>query len=91
MSADRKLDRTQLEDEVVALLERIRPIMAGHQPEVQGAVLADCLAMWLAGYHVPRNTKATRKIRDELLAIHAQQVAKLIPINAQLLGTDHEC
>jgi hypothetical protein len=36
-----------------ALVERIRPILAGQSPEVVGAALADLLAILLAGYHPP--------------------------------------
>lgn len=31
------------------LVEAIRPLLAGFQPEIQSSVLADLLAMWLAG------------------------------------------
>ncbi len=59
----------------------ISPILAGHPPRVQGAVLADLLAMWLAG-HMASTRKATDAVRDAILAMHIDVVRKLIPINA---------
>lgn len=32
------------------LVDRIRPILAGHMPDIQGAVIADLLAIFLAGH-----------------------------------------
>ena len=34
--------------EVTHLVEQIKPILSGKPHEIQGAVLADCLAIWLA-------------------------------------------
>ena len=53
---------------VILLVERIRPILEnqvfpllkGHPPEMQGCVLADLLAIWLAGHHVAGDEDATR-------------------------------
>jgi len=33
------------------MIEQIRPILAGHPPGVQGAVLADLQAIWAPGIH----------------------------------------
>lgn len=55
----------------------IASILAGHPPQVQGATLADLLAMWLAGFLTDDAT------RDELLTAHIELVRKLIPINAE--------
>jgi hypothetical protein len=73
--------------EVVAIIAQIRPLLAGHVPEVQGAVLADLLAIWLAGHHVAGDEDATRKMRAELLAMHCTKVRELTSINAKIGGT----
>lgn len=67
--------------EVVALVDQIRPILHGRGEMIQGAVLADLLAMWLAG-HVGPDAEA---LRAELLAMHIDAVRKLIPVNEVML------
>jgi hypothetical protein len=54
---------------------------------VQGAVLADLLAIWLAGHHVAGDEDATRKMRAELLSMHCTMVRELTSINAKIVGT----
>ena len=79
----------------MALVEKIRPVLEAHvfpllkrhPPEMQGAVLADLLAIWLAGHHVAGDEDATRVMRAELLAVHCAQVRELTWINAKKLGT----
>jgi hypothetical protein len=58
---------------VFELIDRIRPILAGNHPAVQGAVLADLLAMWLAGHPA--------ELREALLALHVDKALQLVPIN----------
>jgi hypothetical protein len=41
--------RQQQMDETFDLVFRINPLLAGREPSVQGAVLADLVARWLAG------------------------------------------
>jgi hypothetical protein len=65
------------------LMERVRPMFAGINPEIVGAVLADLLATLLAGHIVDGDPKATRQLRKELLQFHILQVRRLIPINEQ--------
>jgi hypothetical protein len=80
---------------IIRLVERIRPILEsqvfpllkGHPPEMQGCVLADLLAIWLAGHHVPNDAGATRTMRAELLAMHCSQVRFLTSTNAKMIGT----
>lgn len=66
--------------EVTHLVEQIKPILAGKHPGIQGAVLADCLAIWLAGH--------PKELRDDLLKMHLEKVAELVPVNAKILGTE---
>lgn len=72
---------------ITRLVERIKPILAHQAPAIQGAALADCLAIWLAGHHVPGDEDATRTMRAELLAMHCFKVRELVPINARIIGT----
>ena len=71
--------------QVIALVERIRPLLAGQPSAVQGAVLSDCVAIWLAGHRVEGDEEATRKLRAELLAMHCSKVRELTEINAGII------
>jgi hypothetical protein len=73
--------------EVIAIVEQIRPLLAGKAPEVQGAALADLLAIWLAGHHVEGNANATRKMRADLMAMHCFEVRRLTAVAAKIIGT----
>lgn len=57
--------------------ERIKPLLAGHPPELQGAVLADLISLWLAG-HAP-------SIRKEILDGLVGLIHALTPVNEMLL------
>jgi hypothetical protein len=72
---------------VTAMVEQIKPVLAGRQAPLQGAALADCLAIWLAGHHVEGDIDATRALRAELLALHCQSVRQLVELNARIMGT----
>lgn len=56
---------------VERLSMRIRPLLAGHPPQIQGAVLADLVSVFIAGHHPA--------FREELLAMHLDTVRKLVP------------
>ncbi len=73
--------------EIVKLVDRIRPLLAGISPEIQGAALADCLAIWLAGHDIPGDRIATWEWRDDLMENHWVTVRDLISINAKIMGT----
>lgn len=60
------------------IVERIRPLLAGHHPAVQSAVVADLLAMWLAGHE--------HDIREALLDSHLGLVRELVPVNVAAMG-----
>jgi hypothetical protein len=71
---------------VEALVRKIMPLLKGKSPEVQGAALADLLAMWLAG-HLDRDDpegEKTRLIREATLELHLMAVRALIPINYEM-------
>jgi hypothetical protein len=55
-----------------AIVAGIKPLLAGHEPAIQGAALAELLALWLAGHHPA--------IRGEILALHVSAVGQLLPV-----------
>jgi hypothetical protein len=69
-------------EEVFAIVQRVRPLLAGKPPQIQGAVLADLTATFIGGYGVVGNAEATDVLRDELLKMHVDTVKRLIPVNA---------
>jgi hypothetical protein len=72
--------------EIAHVVELIKPILAGREPIVQGAVLADLLAIWLAGHQVEGDAEATRKLRGDILATHLLMVEELTAVNARIIG-----
>jgi len=73
--------------EVADLVNEIKPILAGRRAEVQGAALADLLAIWLAGHVIFGDAEKTRKMRATLLAEHCAAVRQLTDLNAHIMGT----
>jgi hypothetical protein len=57
--------------EMLNLSERLKAELAGKPPPVQGAALADMLAIWLAGHH-------PAEVREELLRNHIGAVRALL-------------
>jgi len=74
--------------EIVELAERIKPILAGREPALQSAVLAELTSLWLAGHFVPGDREQTADIRARLLAAYCQLVLDLTKVNAKEIGTD---
>ena len=64
--------------QVLGIVEQIKPLLAGREPSVQGAVLAELLALWLAG-HLPS------ELREVLLSAHIEAVRGLTKVNAKIL------
>lgn len=61
--------------------DAIKPLLTGHPPPLQGAILADLLALYLAG-HAP-------DLREDILQITINTIRRLIPVNeANLFGPD---
>ena len=84
------------EEQAHELVQEIMPILAGHCPGVQGAVLADLVAMHLAG-HVAISQKSeqetlaqTRELRNTLLTQFVITIERLIPVNAAMMGAPHD-
>jgi hypothetical protein len=55
------------------IVEQVKPLLAGHDPAVQGAALADLLSLWLAGHHPD--------LRERMLTMLIEGVRALIPFN----------
>ena len=61
-----------------ALMDCIAPILAGRSPELQGAVIADMTALWLAGHRVQGDRAEGDRVREKLLQLHATHVRELV-------------
>jgi hypothetical protein len=70
--------------EVMALVQAISPLLVGRSHWVQGAVLADLLAMWLAGHIVRGDPRQTKKVREQMLKSHLIAVRALIDPNYKM-------
>lgn len=69
-----------LPDDVGALVDEIKPLLAGHSPALQGAVLADLVSIWIAGHHP--------KLRKIMFDMHVMAVPRLVEINDKILFGD---
>ena len=63
------------------IVDQIRSLLAGLPAEVQSAILADLLAIHLAGHIVRGNAVETDKLRERVLDLHLSLVRALLPIN----------
>ena len=63
-----------------ALVDAVKSILGGHPAELQGAVLADLIALWVAGHRVSGDRAEGNEVRAELLALHSQHVGELVPM-----------
>ena len=68
-----------------ALLDRIKPLLAGSDAELQGAVICDLAALWIAGHRMPDRAEGDR-MRAELLQLHTAHVRELVQM--YLKGVD---
>jgi hypothetical protein len=71
---------------IAAIVAQIKPLLAGKPPDMQGAVLADLLAIWLAGHTVTGDQAATNELREDVLGMHLTQMRPLIAVNAKIMG-----
>jgi hypothetical protein len=66
--------------EVLAIAERIKPHLAGRSPEIQGAVLAELLSVFIAGHY-----KGGSDLMDRVLNMHVEMVRQLVPSSIEAL------
>lgn len=71
----------EIERSVERLWPAVKAELAGQGPMVQGAILADLTAIWLAGHVVPGDAAATKRLRDKILRAHITGVWDLVPVN----------
>ena len=76
--SDASADAAGFGEEVDALLERIMPFLAGHDPELQGAVVTDLAALWIAGHRIAGDRAEGDAMRAELLEMHTRHVRELV-------------
>jgi adenine deaminase len=65
---------------IISLVEDIKPLLAGHAPVVQGAALAELLAIWIGGHHA---SASTVDMRNKLLEAHILTVRALVALAEQ--------
>jgi len=71
-------DVAALGEEADALLDHIMPLLAGQSAELQGAVITDLAAIWIAGHRVAGDRAEGDCMRAELLQMHTQHVRELV-------------
>ena len=76
-----QIGETTQAEEVEALVNAVRPLFAGKPTGIQGAALADLLAIWLAGHVIRDDPAATERIRADVLEAHLIAVRALVPVN----------
>ena len=64
-----------------AISEQISSMLHGLGPDIQGAIVADLVATWLAGFQGP----GAEAMRNALLEAHVQTVRQLIPVNEKIM------
>lgn len=85
MAEDISAEQMEEIDAIVGeLWPAVKAALAGRGPMIQGAVLADLVAIWLAG-HTGSNKEAIALYREELIGLHVEFVRKLIPVEEALL------
>ena len=81
-------DIEEMATEVRQLVLEASKVLAGADPAVAGAALADLCAMWLAGHMDGRGPDASAHLRARLLRMHIRKIRQLVPVNARIMGTD---
>jgi hypothetical protein len=76
-----QLGKTTEAEAVDKLVKAIVPLLKGKSVQVQGAALADLLAIWLAGHVNRADPDDSASVREEMLELHLKAVRALIPIN----------
>ena len=73
--------------EIGNLVEQVAPLFAGREPSIVSAVLADCVAIYLAGHVILDHPEETDELREDLLDHFVRLVRQLIVPNAKVLGS----
>lgn len=75
-------------DRVEAVSNLIKPYLAGLGAEVQGAVLADLVAIHLAGHIAVGDPTETERLRAELLSVFLDAVRDLVVVHEKRIHGD---
>lgn len=62
----------------MALAERIKPLLAGHDQSVQGAALADLTSLWLAGHPAQLHGALLKLQFEAILALLPSSMGELV-------------
>lgn len=62
-------------DKLDEMMEAVKPIFEGVQPNIQGAVLGNLVALWLGGHYIAGDAAI-----EYLLDMHIKQIRALVPI-----------
>ncbi len=62
-----------------AVMLRIQPLLAGHGPDLQGAVITDLVAIWIAG-HRCSDPAEEQLVHEELLELHCKHVREMVAL-----------
>jgi len=76
--------------EAAEILNACSKAFDGHSSELQGAVLADLLSMWLAAHRVVNDPEATYRLREGLLDQHIKAVVELLRPNDEILNARYK-
>jgi len=82
---------SDLNKETEELILKITPLLAGKGPKVQGAALAQLVAMWLAGHQDPSytDTPDIKELRNGLMELFTETVMAFVPIESQEIQERH--
>jgi hypothetical protein len=77
-----------MSSEAVELAHKIMPILAGREPMVQSAALADLVSMHLAGMFASNHkgkvdARETRRMREGMFQLFCKAVWSLVPVNEE--------
>ena len=78
-------NRSRTTMEITTTVNAIMPMLKGRSETVQGLILADLVAYFLAGHFVEGDADATRKVRAETLAEICQAARAFTMVDARLL------
>lgn len=70
MNIDPRFEQAARQSEQI--IDRIRPLLGGQPPELQGIIVAELLAIWLAGHHPD--------LRDDLLKLALDTLPELVAL-----------
>lgn len=66
------IDTAAMQREADEIVERIRPLLAGRHPAVQGVALSELVATFIAGHVIP-------SYREHITDLHFRTVAEMLP------------